>query len=348
MNEKHPLILPRNHHIFTLLVRYYHEQVQHQGRHITEGAIRAAGFWIVGSKRAVSTVLYKCVTCRKLRGRLECQKMADLPEDIELIESMTTSSFINALRRFFSVRGPAKLLRSDRGTNFVGACKELNIDTDDPYLQNYLKKKECTWLFNPPHSSHMGGSWERLIGLSRRILDAMLLKTGPGRLTHEVLSTLMAEVMAFMNARPLLPVSTDPENPTVLTLAMILTQKVNALTAPSGNFDTLHLHEKQWKQVQCLADTFWKRWRGEYLSTLQGCRKWTGNRPNIKVGDLVLLRDSQVQRNERPMGFIVNIFPSRDAKIRKVEVKVAKQGMVKTFLRPVTEIVVLLSQENTT
>ncbi|XP_067279206.1 uncharacterized protein [Pseudorasbora parva] len=395
--EKHPLILPRAHHISTLLVRFYHEQVAHQGRHITEGAIRAAGFWIIGGKRVVSAVIHKCVTCRKLRGRLECQKMADLPADrlaqeppftsvgldifgpwtivtrrtrggsaeskrwaviftcmstravhIELIESMTTSSFINALRRFFSIRGPAKLLRSDRGTNFVGACKELKLDTDDPFLQNYLKEKGCTWLFNPPHSSHMGGSWERLIGLSRRILDAMLLKTRPGQLTHEVLSTLMAEVMAIMNARPLLPVSTDPENPTVLTPAMILTQKMSALAAPCGNFDTSHLHEKQWKQVQCLADTFWKRWRGEYLSSLQSRRKWTENRPNIKVGDVVLLKDSQVQRNEWPVGLVVNTIPSQDAKIRKVEVKVAKQGTVKTFLRPVTEIIVLLSQEKTT
>lgn len=125
----------------------------------------------------------------------------------------------------------------------MGACKELKMDTDDPSLQNYLKEKGCTWLFNPLHSSHMGGSWERLIGLSRRILDAMLLKTRPSRLTHEVLSTLMAEVMAIMNARPLLPVSTDPENPTVLTPAMILTQKMSALAAPCGHFDTSHLHD---------------------------------------------------------------------------------------------------------
>lgn len=225
----------------------------------------------------------------------------------------------------------------------MGACKELKMDTDDPSLQNYLKEKGCTWLFNPLHSSHMGGSWERLIGLSRRILDAMLLKTRPSRLTHEVLSTLMAEVMAIMNARPLLPVSTDPENPTVLTPAMILTQKMSALAAPCGHFDTSHLHEKQWKQVQCLADTFWKRWRGEFLSSLQSRRKWTENRPNIKVGDVVLFKDSLVQRNEWPVGLIVNTVQSQDAKICKV--KVAKQG---TFLRSVTEIIVLLSQEETT
>ncbi|KAK7895294.1 hypothetical protein WMY93_020619 [Mugilogobius chulae] len=67
-NEKHPLIIPSSNHIATLLVRHFHEQSAHQGRHITEGAVRGAGFWIVGGKRLVSSVIHNCVTCRKLRG----------------------------------------------------------------------------------------------------------------------------------------------------------------------------------------------------------------------------------------------------------------------------------------
>lgn len=288
--EKHPLVMPHNHHISTLLVRHFHEQVAHQGQHITEGALRTAGYWIIGSKRLVSSIIHKCVTCRKLRGRLEDQKMADLPTDrlspeppfttvgldifgpwtvttrrtrggsaeskrwaviftcmatravhIELIEAMSTDSFINALRRFFSIRGPAKLLRSDRGTNFVGACKELDMVTNDSAVTKYLQEKGCSWAFNPAHASHMGGSWERLIGVARRILDAMLLQKGTNHLTHEILSTFMAEVMAIINARPLVPISTDPEMPAVLTPAMLLTQKMSAVTAPSGDFCTAPL-----------------------------------------------------------------------------------------------------------
>ncbi|KAM9828380.1 uncharacterized protein ACBT44_022570 [Syngnathus typhle] len=69
--EKHPLIIPHTHHVAVLLVRYHHEKVAHQGRHITEGALRAAGFWIIGSKRLVSSVIHKCVLCRKLRGQFQ-------------------------------------------------------------------------------------------------------------------------------------------------------------------------------------------------------------------------------------------------------------------------------------
>lgn len=131
----------------------------------------------------------------------------------EVIESLSSSSFINALRRFIAVRGPVRLFRSDRGTNFIGACKELKINAEDPEFKSYLQDKGCTWVFNSPHSSHMGGVWERLIGVARRILDALLLKTDSTRLSHEVLVTLMSEIMAIMNARPLVPISSDPEIP---------------------------------------------------------------------------------------------------------------------------------------
>lgn len=126
---------------------------------------------------------------------------------------------------------------------------------NDAGLNAYLKDTGCMWIFNPPHASHMGGSWERLIGVARQILDGMLIQK-PTRLTHEILVTLMAEVMAIINARPLVPVSTDPDSPEILTPALLLTQKRNTVTVPEGDFDTTDLHTKQWKLVQCLSDTF--------------------------------------------------------------------------------------------
>lgn len=333
--KKHPLIIPNAHHIAVLLVRYHYEKVAPQGRHITEGALKGAGFWIIGSKWLISSGIHKCVLCRKLRGRMQTQKMADLPIDrlspmppftsvgldvfgpwtvttrrtrggsadskrwavlftcmstravhIELIESMSTSSFINALRRFFCNRGPVQILRSDRGTNFIGACNELQNDYKDTELNSYLLEKGCTWLFNSPHSSHMGGSWERLTGVARCILDGIPLKAIHIQLTHEVLRTFMAEVMAIMNARPLVPVSTDPDKPNLLTPAILFTQNTSTLSAPTGSFASPNLYSKLWRQVPCLADSFWKQRKSEYLSTL------TDDKRNIKVGDIVLLKDA--------------------------------------------------------
>ncbi|KAK7882975.1 hypothetical protein WMY93_029149 [Mugilogobius chulae] len=225
-DEKNPVILPGKHHIAVLLVRHFPEQTLHQGRLFTEGAIRAAGYWITGVKKCVSSLLHHCVTCRKLRGNPIIQKMADLPADrlsmeppftnvgldvfgpwsvearrtrgglahskrwaviftcmtvravhIEVIESLDTSSFINALKRFLAIRGPVKLIRSDRGTNFIGASAALKIPSniDVESVEKYLAEKGCSWTFNPPHASHMGGAWERMIGVARRILDQCFL-----------------------------------------------------------------------------------------------------------------------------------------------------------------------------
>ncbi|XP_041424892.1 uncharacterized protein LOC121395423 [Xenopus laevis] len=389
-SEKHPLIIPASHHIATLLVKHYHEKVAHQGRHFTEGALRSAGLWITRARKLVSSIVHKCVICRMLRGKVQEQKMSDLPPDrlvvappfshvgldvfgpwnmmyrytrghsaqskrwavmftclstravhLEVLESMSSSSFINALRRFLSIRGPVKQFRSDNGTNFVGACKELQINSEDSEIQNYLFEQRCTWTFNAPHSSHMGGVWERMIGIARRILDSMLAQGKNVRLSHEVLITLLAEVTAIMNARPLVNISMDPEKPEVLTPGMLLTQKACPISAPPGEFTLKDLYKCQWKQVQNLADTFWKRWKQEYLSSLQTRRKWKEEKPNVQEGHVVLLKDPQAKRNEWPMGLIVKAIPSGDGKVRKVEVKVINHGVAKVYLRPVSDLIVL-------
>ncbi len=155
----------------------------------------------------------------------------------------------------------------------------------------------------------------------------------------------MAEIAAIINARPLVPISTDGEKTEIFTPAMLLTQKAYATSAPPGEFNIKDMYKSQWKQVQSLADTFWKRWKQEYLSTLQTRRKWTDEKPNVQEGDVVLLKDPLVKRNEWPMGLVTKVIPSADGKVRKIEVKTIKQGTDKVYLRPISSIVVLLSCE---
>lgn len=230
----------------------------------------------------------------------------------------------------------------------MSACRELQITKkgcDNKQIGSYLLDQGCQWLFNPPHGSHMGGTWERMIGIARRILDAMLLERGSAKLTHDVLVTLMAEVTAIVNSRPLTPVSTDSEQPMILTPAMLLTQKVGTAPVPPGQFDSKDLFRSQWRRVQSLANTFWDRWKREYISELQGRRKWKTERPNLQEGDVVLLRDVQAKRNDWPVALVTKTFPSHDDKVRKIEVKIVKNGEQRLFLRPVSEVVLLVSRD---
>lgn len=290
LEEKNPVLISFKHHIAKLLVLHYHKQVRHQGPHITEGAIRSSGYWIIGCKRLVYSVISNCVLCRKFRGNVMSQNMADLPiprlqtcppftyvgidclgpwnivtkktrggsanskrwdvlfcclscraVHIEIIEEMSTSSFINALRRFISIRGKSKEIYSDRGTNFTGGAREFGIHSifcGRSSAQEFLIEQGTVWKFNTPYSAHMGGSWERLIGIARRIIDSILFEARHKCLTHEVLCTFMAETTAIMNSRPLVDVSTDPESPCILYPSALLTQKFVNNVEDFSNLDT--------------------------------------------------------------------------------------------------------------
>ena len=122
---KHPVILPRGSHVSSLIIRHFHERVGHQGKGITLNAVRANGYWIIGGISAVNSAIGSCFKCRKFRAPVIEQKMSDLENRKELkrygvlftcmasrairletATSLETDSFLNALRRFLSHRGP--------------------------------------------------------------------------------------------------------------------------------------------------------------------------------------------------------------------------------------------------
>ena len=79
--QKNPVIIPGSHHFATFLVRHLHQLLSHQRRHVTEGAVRSVGLWITEGKRLFFSVIFSCITCKKLRGKHAVQEIADLPAD---------------------------------------------------------------------------------------------------------------------------------------------------------------------------------------------------------------------------------------------------------------------------
>ena len=110
--------------------------------------------------------------------------MASRAIHLESANTLDTDSFINALRRFQAERGPIRQLRSDRGSNFVGAQRELQEalnEMDENKVRSTLLEENCEWFsfkMNPPSASHMGGSWERQIRTVRSVLTSLLAESG--------------------------------------------------------------------------------------------------------------------------------------------------------------------------
>lgn len=180
---------------------------------------------------------------------------------VEMLDDLSTDAFINALHAFIAIRGPVRQLRSDQGTNFVGARREF-AEALKEMNQERLKEFGCEFIMNTPSASHMGGIWERQIRTIRSVLTSILDQSAQ-RLDSASLRTFLYEVMAIVNSRPLTTEHlNDPSGPQPLTPNHILTMKSSIILPPPGEFvkEDLYLR-KRWRKVQYLANVFWSRWR---------------------------------------------------------------------------------------
>ena len=290
-------------------------------------------FGPVDVKRGRSTVkrygvVFTCLTSRAVH--------------LEIAYSLDTDSCINAIRRFIARRGSVRSIRSDNGTNFVGAERELQEalqDLNDQRIHNSLLEKGVTWQFNPPAASHFGGVWERLIRTTRKILYSVMSNQNI-RLDDEALQTLFCEIENILNNRPLTRASKDPNDLGTLTPNHILLLKSQG-SMPLGVFNKDDMYvRRRWRQVQHIPDQFWKRWSTEYLHTLQERQRWLKVKRNITIRDIVLIVDNN-PRCSWALGRVIATHPDKKGYVRTVSVKTK----VNILQRPVHKLCLILESD---
>ncbi len=292
-------------------------------------------------------VLFTCLACRAVH--------------VETSNTLSTDSFINCLRRFLAIRGPIRQMRSDRGTNFVGAERELKealMELDEDGIRHFLLKENCDlfqFKMNVPSASHMGGVWERQIRSVRNVMAYLLHRHGT-QLDDESLRTFFSEAAAVVNSRPLTvdnindPLSAPPLSPNLL-----LTMKSNVVLPPPGSFQRSDLYSrKRWRRTQYLVNEFWIRWRSEFVQNLQVRNKWHSPRRNITVGDIVLLKDDQQPRNHWRLCRVIEVTVDDDGLVRKAKIAIGKSDLnnngtratsIVYLERPVHELILLQETE---
>ncbi|XP_033104390.1 uncharacterized protein LOC117106980 [Anneissia japonica] len=155
---------------------------------------------------------------------------------------------------------------------------------------------------------------------------------------EDVLVTVLTEVESILNSRPLTEISQDPRDEEPITPNHLLLLRKGP-DAPVGNSidRSASYGKKRWLQVQYLASLFWTRWRKEYLPLLQKRNKWTTPKENVMVDDLVLLVDETTPRGRWPMGKVVQVYKSKDGRVRSVDVRVNNN----VLKRPVVKICII-------
>lgn len=255
---------------------------------------------------------------------------------IEVAHSLDTASFLQAFERFAARRGFPQLVRSDNGRNFVAGQRELK-DTlaawNQERIERKLQERNVEWIFNPPYASHMGGVWERQIRTVRKVLAGL---TSEQVLDGEQLETLMVKCEGIVNGRPITPVSEDASDLEALTPNHLLLMR-GSQVPNRGEEDRMPTYRKRWAQVEYMTHLFWKRWTREYLPLLRERSKWTGERRNVKVGDLVIVADPSMPRVSWPLARVKEVMPSEDGVVRTVKLQ-SKEG---EMVRPVAKVCVL-------
>ncbi|XP_041372870.1 uncharacterized protein LOC121386137 [Gigantopelta aegis] len=261
---------------------------------------------------------------------------------LEVAHSLDTDSCINAIRRFVARRGIVKSIQSDNGTNLVGAEREMREEIKKWNMQNInraLQQRSISWSFNPPTASHFGGVWERLIRVVRKILYSLLREQNV-YLDDESLHTLFCEVEAVINGRPITEGPNSPNDLDVLTPNHLLLLRAGEHIPPGLFHNSDNYAKRRWRQVQYLADIFWKRWIREYLPLLQKRQKWMYSKRNLAVGDIVLIIDT-TPRNSWALGRVLEVVKDKKGLVRVVKLKTKSS----TLTRPITKLCLLVESD---
>ena len=364
---KHPLLLPSHHRVTELIIWDSHDRVYHDGVKETLADLRSQ-YWISKGRQRVKTILRKCRLCKLLEGlSYPVPTTADLPEvrldggrvfkytgvdfcgpvyvktmyqkkdqddankayilvftcatsrmiHLELCPDLSTEAYIRGQKRFMGRRGSPSMIISDNGRTFKGRA-----------LRRFNAAKGIRWRFNLARAPWWGGMFERMVRSTKRCLKKAV---GSRRLTYEELNTVLVEIEAVLNSRPLTYIYEDdvevPLTPSHLFCGRRLLDKPEQGYEPED--DDVLLDRKdmitQTKGSEAVVDHFWKRWSREYLVDLREHQKThvQKQQPGIGVGDVVLIEDDGKKRNNWRLGRIEDIVTGKDGVIRGANVRTA-------------------------
>lgn len=235
------------------------------------------------------------------------------------------------LKRFISRRGKPLELYCDNGTNFVGANNEIQsfLKSNNESITGFAADESIHFKFSPAYSPHFGGIWEAGVKSAKHHLTRIL---GDKHLTFEELSTLFTQVEAILNSRPLTPLSSDPNDLCPLTPAHFLIGRPLTSVPSAGLLDERPSSLSRYQYLEKMRQHFWERWKNEYLSELQQKLKWRVNQQGLRVGDLVVIKDTYTPPLKWRMARVLKLHPGSDGVSRVVDVTTTK-GIIRRAAR---------------
>nr|XP_014095547.2 uncharacterized protein LOC106621290 [Bactrocera oleae] len=261
---------------------------------------------------------------------------------IEVVDDLSAQAFLDTFTRFVSRRGPCRDLYSDNGTAFVGANRLLKEDLaawQGENNQRSLADSGTRWHFITPSAPHQGGLWEAAVKSAKHHLTRCV---GTQVMWYGQLQTLAVRIEACLNSRPITPLYDDPEEKLALTPGDFLIGSP-LLAVPEPDINHIPSNRlKQWQWIRQIQQGFWKRWSEEYLTILQRRHKWFRRTRNIRVDDIVLVKQENLPPTHWCLGRVTTLHPGADGVVRNVTLRTAR-GYMK---RAIQKLCLLIEKED--
>ena len=221
-------------------------------------------------------------------------------------------------------RGLPREINSDNGKTFKAASKMLTALFNSPEVRRHLANKGVKWTFNLERAPWWGGHFERLVQSVKRCLKKILKNA---RVTSEELQTVLVEIEATLNSRPLTFVSSgDIEEP--LTPSHLLCGR-RLLDMP--DWEEIEISQINSEEVrgrvarlERLKDHFWRRWQNEYLLELRNSHRLKmkdDQGQTVDVGDIVIVHEDGLKRGLWKLGRVEKLITGKDGLARGAVVK---------------------------
>ncbi|XP_055906424.1 uncharacterized protein LOC129941741 [Eupeodes corollae] len=256
---------------------------------------------------------------------------------IEVAHSLSTDSCILAIRNCTARRGLPVEFHCDNGTNFRGAERELKeayANLNKEKLMETFTSTMTKWVFIPPGSPHMGGSWESLVRSVKSTLAQTMFTRNP---SEELLRSSLIKIESIINSRPLtyLPISSEFEE--ALTPNHFLLGSSSGVKPLAIFNDNRLVLKSNWMTSQQYADKFWMRWVQEYLPTITRRSKWFTPAKPIEVGNIIIIADPNSPRSCWPKGKVIDKKISSDGQVRSATIQTSSG----VYERPAVKLAVL-------
>lgn len=233
---------------------------------------------------------------------------------LELTESYSTDSFLMAFRRFLAARGTPARIVSDRGSQLVDAAKEVG-SWDFTEIQRWAEKKKMVWDLVPAGAPWMNGVAERMVGLVKNALQSTFMDQS---CTYAELNTALAEAAVIVNSRPIgihVTRASDVEIGGALTPMHLMLGRAT-VEIPVVKTVDMKLSARL-LFVQDLKRAFWNKWFHVVSQGQDRQHKWRTDQRDMRVGDVVLLKDESAISRSFRLARIARTIRSTDNLVRK-------------------------------